>query len=123
SIPNGVICAGAVDGSNQVGAIVTCHATTASPAGAAWAVTSRVIPTIGRDATSSAKMTGGVAGRDVRRGRIGRVSLAWALHSFDAQSIRSKAMMRQGGSIAPGPVMPAGAPGSREFSRLRGQGR
>ncbi len=35
-IPKGVICGGAVDGSNQLGAIVTCHAMTASPAGAAW---------------------------------------------------------------------------------------
>src|SRR5204863_648841 len=32
-MPNGVICAGAVDGSNQAGAIVTCHAMTARPAG------------------------------------------------------------------------------------------
>src|ERR1700687_5271446 len=33
-MPNGVICAGAVEGSNQEGAIVTCHAMTARPAGA-----------------------------------------------------------------------------------------
>src|SRR5690348_1439526 len=30
-MPNGVICGGAVEGSSQVGAIVTCHAITASP--------------------------------------------------------------------------------------------
>src|SRR5262249_32024400 len=30
-MPNGVICAGAVDGSNHVGAIVTCQAMTDSP--------------------------------------------------------------------------------------------
>src|SRR4030095_16369277 len=33
-IPNGVIWGGEVDGSNQVGAIVTCQAMTTSPAGA-----------------------------------------------------------------------------------------
>ncbi len=33
-MPNGVIWAGAVDGSNQLGAIVTCQAMTARPAGA-----------------------------------------------------------------------------------------
>src|SRR5712691_6392168 len=34
-MPNGVICAGALDGSNQAGEIVTCHAMTARPAGSA----------------------------------------------------------------------------------------
>src|SRR5579864_4160991 len=33
-MPNGVICGGAVDGSNQAGEIVTCQAITARPAGA-----------------------------------------------------------------------------------------
>src|SRR5215472_14618212 len=33
-MPNGVICGGSVDGSNQLGAIVTCHAITARPDGA-----------------------------------------------------------------------------------------
>src|SRR5882762_8998229 len=33
-MPKGVICAGAVEGSNQEGAIVTCHAMMARPAGA-----------------------------------------------------------------------------------------
>ena len=33
-MPNGVICGGAVDGSNQLGAIVTCQAMTACPEGA-----------------------------------------------------------------------------------------
>src|SRR5689334_15854491 len=32
-MPNGVICGGAVDGSNQLGAIVTCHACTTCPDG------------------------------------------------------------------------------------------
>src|SRR5215470_17348807 len=54
SMPNGVICGGAVDGSNQLGASVTCHAITASPGWAApaeftasassSAVTSEAIP-------------------------------------------------------------------------------
>src|SRR5437899_8883220 len=34
-MPNGVICGGAVDGSNHVGASVTCQAITASPGWAA----------------------------------------------------------------------------------------
>src|ERR1043165_7957581 len=33
SMPNGVICGGAVDGSNQLGAIVTCQAITTCPDG------------------------------------------------------------------------------------------
>ena len=33
-MPNGVICGGAVEGSNQLGAIVTCQAITARPEGA-----------------------------------------------------------------------------------------
>src|SRR5262249_48302788 len=37
SVPNGVICGGALEGSNQVGAIVTCQAMVTSPVGAAWA--------------------------------------------------------------------------------------
>src|SRR5206468_8126180 len=36
-MPKGVICGGAVDGSNHVGAMVTCHAMTASPGWAARA--------------------------------------------------------------------------------------
>src|SRR5215470_2845521 len=36
-IPKGVICGGAVEGSSQLGAMVTCQAMTASPAGAGWA--------------------------------------------------------------------------------------
>src|SRR5579864_3646846 len=36
-MPNGVICGGACDGSNQAGEIVTCHAMTIFPAGAASA--------------------------------------------------------------------------------------
>ena len=36
-MPKGVICGGAVEGSNQLGAIVTCQAMVACPAGAGWA--------------------------------------------------------------------------------------
>src|SRR5688572_32775648 len=32
-MPNGVICGGALEGSNHAGEIVTCHAMTALPAG------------------------------------------------------------------------------------------
>src|SRR5262249_18449948 len=46
-MPNGVICGGAVDGSNQLGEIVTCQASVARPAGgpaaAAVAVATRVV--------------------------------------------------------------------------------
>src|SRR5215469_3744280 len=41
-MPNGVICGGAVDGSNQLGAMVTCHAMTARPDGAAAAAVAGV---------------------------------------------------------------------------------
>jgi hypothetical protein len=45
-IPKGVICGGAVDGSNHVGAMVTCQAMMASPAGVGWATTRRATPGI-----------------------------------------------------------------------------
>src|SRR5438093_3898189 len=45
-MPNGVICAGAVEGSNQLGAIVTCQAMTASPAGAGWPPTPWATPRV-----------------------------------------------------------------------------
>src|SRR5881628_1453595 len=56
SIPNGVIWAGAVDGSNHVGAMVTCHAMTTSPAGVAWPETSWATARLKRAATTSTTM-------------------------------------------------------------------
>src|SRR5438105_5777698 len=50
-MPNGVICGGAVDGSNQVGAMVTCHAITTSPAGVCWAMAGAAAPKISAAAT------------------------------------------------------------------------
>src|SRR5215813_2092469 len=47
-MPNGVICAGAVEGSNQLGAIVTCQAMTDSPV---WA-SARPARTTGSNATA-----------------------------------------------------------------------
>src|ERR1700736_2382792 len=44
-MPNGVICGGAVDGSNQLGAIVTCHAMAARPDGAGPPAPARAGPT------------------------------------------------------------------------------
>src|SRR5262245_1201909 len=52
-MPNGVICGGAVDGSNQLGAIVIGQAITASPAGGVWPVTSRAAPSVSTTGTSS----------------------------------------------------------------------
>src|ERR1700730_15260049 len=43
-MPNGVICGGAVDGSNQLGEIVTCQAMTTRPAGAGAAAIERPAP-------------------------------------------------------------------------------
>src|SRR5262249_16664959 len=43
-MPNGVICGGAVDGSNQLGAIVTCHAMAARPDGAGAPAPTRSAP-------------------------------------------------------------------------------
>src|SRR6516165_2815288 len=42
-MPKGVICGGAVDGSNQLGAIVTCQAMTARPDGAGSAARGGVV--------------------------------------------------------------------------------
>src|SRR5215468_7045419 len=52
-IPKGVICGGAVDGSNQLGAIVTCQAMTASPAGAGCATAGRARATTRTAAATS----------------------------------------------------------------------
>src|ERR1700730_9970196 len=43
-MPNGVICGGAVDGSNQLGEIVTCHAMTTRPARAGAAAIDGLAP-------------------------------------------------------------------------------
>jgi hypothetical protein len=43
-MPNGVICGGALDGSNQAGAIVTCHAITTRPEGAGAAADGTAAP-------------------------------------------------------------------------------
>src|SRR5262245_18086021 len=53
NVPNGVICGGAVDGSNQLGAMVTCQAITACPDGLGWADTCADDPTTSTAATSS----------------------------------------------------------------------
>src|SRR6266436_7876226 len=45
-MPNGVICGGEVDGSNQLGEIVTCHATTTRPDGTGPAAIDAVAPKI-----------------------------------------------------------------------------
>src|SRR4029453_7378440 len=45
-VPKGVIWGGAVDGSNQVGAIVTCQAMITSPAGDAWPFASWIAPDV-----------------------------------------------------------------------------
>src|SRR5712692_2396555 len=47
-MPNGVICGGAVDGSNHAGEIVTCHAMTALPADALSAVAGAAAPSATR---------------------------------------------------------------------------
>src|SRR5436190_491883 len=53
-MPNGVICGGAVDGSNQLGEIVTCQAMTTRPAGADAAATTDGLPPDSATATKSA---------------------------------------------------------------------
>src|SRR5215831_12784365 len=52
-MPNGVICGGAVDGSNQLGAMVMGQAITASPAGDGWPVTARAAPSVSMPSTRS----------------------------------------------------------------------
>src|SRR5438309_503683 len=60
-MPNGVICGGAVEGSNQLGAIVTCQAMVAWPAGACAAALGVAPKTT--TATSSDRVTGRRQGR------------------------------------------------------------
>ena len=43
-MPNGVICGGAVEGSNQLGEIVTCQAIVTLPDGAATAAVEAIAP-------------------------------------------------------------------------------
>src|SRR5262245_55550383 len=50
-MPNGVICGGAVEGSNQLGETVTCHAMTARPEGSA----APAMDTIADKATTATK--------------------------------------------------------------------
>src|SRR5688572_24213546 len=52
-MPKGVICGGAVEGSNQLGAMVTCQAMVASPAGAVWAAAPRAVARVSPAASSS----------------------------------------------------------------------
>jgi hypothetical protein len=52
-MPNGVICGGAVDGSNQLGAMVTCHAMTASPVGVVWPAARATVTSVRERAASS----------------------------------------------------------------------
>src|SRR5215472_11962799 len=54
-MPKGVICGGAVDGSNQLGAIVTCQAMTARPDGAGAASLNSVAPKTSIAASSRLK--------------------------------------------------------------------
>jgi hypothetical protein len=51
-MPNGVICGGAVDGSNQLGEIVTCQAIVTLPDGAATAAVEAIAP---RAATATSR--------------------------------------------------------------------
>src|SRR5262249_47448286 len=52
-MPNGVICGGAVDGSNQLGGMVTCHAMTARPDGDGAPAVARPAPSATRIASSN----------------------------------------------------------------------
>jgi hypothetical protein len=54
-MPKGVICGGAVDGSNQLGAIVTCQAMTARPDGVGAASLNAVAPKTSIAASSRLK--------------------------------------------------------------------
>src|SRR5215472_6100709 len=53
-MPNGVICGGAGDGSNQLGEIVTCHAITALPLGCGWSASGCTEPRTSAASTSTA---------------------------------------------------------------------
>src|SRR5260370_1531977 len=56
-MPDGVICGGAVDGSNQLGEIVTCHAIVTRPDGGAAAAGETIAPRAAT-ATNSSRQRG-----------------------------------------------------------------
>ena len=70
-MPNGVICGGAVEGSNQLGAIVTCQAMEACPAGV-WAATGEVT------AATSSERTNGRSQSEIRNGVMTSLQDDWA---------------------------------------------
>src|SRR5215470_4199479 len=76
-MPKGVICGGAVDGSNQLGEIVTCQAMTARPAGVGAAAIDGLAPNRAMAAKSQP-----IARRDCRgANEIIRPSSQFSLHS------------------------------------------
>src|SRR2546427_1580702 len=79
SIPKGVIWGGAVDGSSQVGLMVTGHAITASPVGVGWPVAPWTPPSVSAPATSSPTMRRGDG--VIRDSRVGGPIFMPGLHT------------------------------------------
>src|SRR5512144_2055010 len=90
-MPNGVICGGAVDGSNHVGAIVTCHAITASPEGVTWARAMAAMPIANSAAAARARW------RRYRRSgdRVSVMISPWLLGSARCADNAMEAAVRQ----------------------------
>src|SRR5262245_7729247 len=73
-MPNGVIWGGAVEGSNQLGAMVTCQAMAASPAAGAASAGARSMPNAMAVSKSARRMYPSQAGRRVMRLLLGRAA-------------------------------------------------
>src|SRR5580704_25284 len=94
-MPNGVICGGAVDGSNQLGEIVTCQAMTTRPAGAGAAAIDGLAPnsTMAMKSEPSARLR-----RPSRHEIIGASSrLSVAFYSYVRAAPRERRVPRTGG--------------------------
>src|ERR1043166_9461779 len=106
-MPNGVICGGAVDGSNQLGGIVTCHAMAARPEGAGPPAPARLAPSeTAAPSSSHAKTRGSRAMLQrmfssqagdplrIRKVVVGRASAAACAHGPVLSSDATPAAMR-----------------------------
>src|SRR5438309_10737178 len=85
-MPNGVICGGAVDGSNQLGEIVTCQAMTTRPAGAGASAFDRLAP----NSTMAIKSEPSTGCKRRSRYKIIRVSSQLSLHSTPTLGLRPR---------------------------------
>jgi hypothetical protein len=96
-MPNGVICGGAVDGSNQLGAIVTCHAMATRPDGAGAPAPARFAPNATMAASSSqAKARGS---RAMVQRMFSSQERSFADRKFFVDPLRKRGALRAGSCV------------------------